>query len=435
MDAPLIEIICVLLLILANACLALSEISIVSSRKARLKSMLEAGNSRAGVALHLAENSNDFLSALQIGVTLIGVMAGAVGGATISDDLEKIMITVPFLVPYAKPLSIFIVVSLITLLSLILGELIPKRIGLSNPEKFACIVAPGVKLLCTISAPGVRLLTASTGAVLDTFGVEETAPAPVSQEEIRILVDESTKAGVFEASERDVVSEALRLADRSVKDIMTHRRKVTWLNLLDPFETNLRKMKSTGHIWFPVAEGSLDKIVGILNAKEVLTAVLDRKEVQLSDFVKTPNIVPDKNSALDALDKFKQSHIHTAIVCDEYGGVQGVLSLTDLLEAIVGEIPTLEDHTIFNFIRRKDDSFLLDGVAHISQVESLLQTRLSTSGDTDYKTLAGFMLSHLGNIPTSGQFFTHHGYRFEVLDMDRNRIDKILVKKEDPTES
>jgi len=429
MNAPLFEIIGVFLLIFANACFSLAEISIVSSRKARLRSMLEAGDKRAGVALDLAENSNDFLSALQIGVTLIGVLAGAVGGATISDDLEVILLKVPLLVPYAKALAIGVVVSTITLLSLILGELIPKRIGLSNPEKFACLVAPSVKLLCTFSAPGVRLLTASTGAVLDSIGVEETPQAPVSQDELRILMDEGEKAGVFETSETAIVSEALRLADRTVKEIMTHRRKVLWLNLLDPIEENIRKMKQTGHVWFPLAEGSLDKVIGIINAKEVLAAVLDKKEIQLRDFAHSPNVVPDKNSALDALDSFKQSRIHTAIVCDEYGGVQGVLSLTDLLEAIVGDIPTLEDATVFNFVRRSDDSFLFDGVTHVSEIDQLLRLGLS-SHDSEYKTLAGFMMNKLGSVPTTGQSFVHHGYRFEVVDMDRNRIDKILVTKE-----
>lgn len=430
MNGPFLEIIGVFLLIFANACLALAEISIVSSRKARLKSMMEAGDKRAGVALDLAENSNDFLSALQIGVTLIGVMAGAVGGATISDDLERVMVAVPFLVPYAKFLSIGLVVSTITLLSLVLGELIPKRLGLSNPEKFACLVAPSVKLLCNISAPGVRLLTASTGAVLDSIGVEETPAAPVSQEELRILMDEGAKAGVFDSSETAIVSEALRLADRTVKEIMTHRRKVLWIDLLEPIEESVKKMKRTGHVWFPLAEGSLDKVIGIINAKEVLAAVLDKKEINLRDFAKPPNVVPDKNSALDALDKFKQSRIHTAIVCDEYGGVQGVLSLTDLLEAIVGDIPTLEDQTLFNFIRRSDDSFLFDGITHVSDIDQLLHLNLCAADGGDYKTLAGFVLNKLGTVPATGQSFSHQGYRFEVVDMDRNRIDKILVTRD-----
>lgn len=432
MSPPIFEIIGVLVLVLANACLALAEISIVSSRKFKLKSMMEAGNSRAGIALHLAENSNDFLSALQIGVTLIGVMAGAVGGATIADDLERALNMVPLLVPYSKALSIGVVVSTITVLSLVFGELIPKRIGLSNPEKYACFVAHGVRFLCNVCAPGVRLLTAATGSVLDVFGVQESTEPPVSQDELRILMDEGTKAGVFEQSEKEIVSEALRLADRTVKEIMTHRRKVVWINTNESFEHNLQKMKRSGHVWFPVAEGSLDKIIGILNAKEVLAAVLDKRELHLKDYARKPNVVPDKTSALDALNNFKQSRIHTAIVCDEYGGVEGILSLTDLLEAIVGEIPTLEDNTVFSFTRRNDDTLLLDGVAHISQVESLLGVNLAEPGGLNYKTLAGFMLHHMESVPTSGQHFSYKGFRFEVVDMDRNRIDKILVKREEP---
>lgn len=427
---PILEVTGVFLLILANACLALAEISIVSSRKVRLKSMLEAGNKRAGVALDLAEHSNDFLSALQLGVTLIGILAGAVGGATISDDLERVMLNIPFLVPWAKALSIAIVVSTITLLSLIFGELIPKRIGLSDPEKHACIVAPAVRLLCNLTAPGVKLLTGATGTILSAFGVAEISHPPISQEELRILMDEGAKAGVFEESEKEIVSEALRLADRTVKDIMTHRRKVIWINLSESLEHNVEKMKRTGHVWFPAAEGTLDNFVGIINAKEVLAAILDNRTVTLQDFARKPNVVPEKASALDALENFKQSRIHTAIVCNEYGGVQGVLSLTDLLEAIVGEIPTLEDHTLFTFIRRKDGSLLLDGVAHIAQVEGLLGVRLTAGSGSNFKTLAGFMLHHMESIPTIGQYFSYEGHRFEVTSLDGNRIDKILVTKE-----
>ncbi|HRW83645.1 MAG TPA: hemolysin family protein, partial [Methanothrix sp.] len=416
------EIIIIFLLIIANSIFALSEIAVVSSRKAKLQQMKEEGNSGAKTALDLANEPTPFLSTIQIGITLIGTLAGAFGGATIAEELALVMEGTPALASHSQLFSIGIVVAGITYLTLVLGELVPKRVALSNPEKIASFVASPMSLLSRIAAPLVFVLTASTNLVIRILGIKPNDEPPVTEEEIKILIDLGTGAGVFEEAEKEMVERVFRLGDRRVATFMTPRSKIVWLDVDDTPETIREKTSGRSYSLFPVCKDDLDKVVGVVQAKDLLSHADEGDEFDLSGAVLPPLFVPESMRGLKVLERFKETGIHLAIVVDEYGAVQGVVALTDILEAIVGDIPHIDELTEPQMIRREDGSWLIDGMMQIDEFkEAFGVDELPEEDGGLYQTLGGFVIIYFERIPSSGDHFDWGDLRFEVVDMDYNR--------------
>lgn len=428
MTSIAVEILLILLLMVANGIFAGSEIAVVSARKVRLEQLANRGNKKARLALKLANSPNDFLSAVQIGITLIGILSGAVGGATLSRRLETAFQAIPWLAPYSEPLSILMVVSLITYLSLVIGELVPKRIALNNPEQIACRVAGPMRSLAIVTDPVVKLLTASTNALLKLLGIQASNEPAVTEEEIKVLIEQGTQSGMFEEAEQEMVSRVFRLGDRSVKSLMTPRTAIAWLDLNAAWEENQREIQENPHSHYPVGRDSLDRCLGVVRMKDILSTYLVGEAADLQRILQAPLYVPESSRALNVLETFQQSGTHIALVTDEYGGIEGMVTLNDLVEAIVGELPSAEELNEPPIVQRDDGSWLLDGLLSNDALKELLELEtLPAEEKGHYHTLGGFVIAMLGRIPTSSDRFDAIGFRFEVVDMDGTRVDKILV--------
>ncbi|WP_421654872.1 hemolysin family protein [Leptothermofonsia sp. ETS-13] len=430
------EILLIVLLIIANGIFSGSEIAVISARKVRLEQLAKKGSSRARLALKLANSPNNFLSTVQIGITLIGILSGAVGGATVAERLRAFFATISPLAPYSQPLSIFIVVATITYLSLVIGELVPKRIALSNPEQIACRVAGPMRSLATLAAPLVHFLSISTDWLLKLLGIQASEEPMVTEEEIKGLIQQGTQAGMFEEAEQEMVSRVFRLGDRPIKTLMTPRTAIAWLDVNASMEENQREMMEYPHSYFPVGQGSLDNYLGIVRMKDLLTTYLSGQPVDLRKLVKPPLFIPENTRALNVLETFKESGTHIALVTDEYGGIEGLVTLNDLVEAIVGELPNHEDMEEPAVILREDGSWLLDGLLSVDELKELLQCETLPNEQTGhYLTLGGFVMATLERIPRSGDSFEAGRFRFEVVDMDGTRVDKVMVTPIEPVDS
>lgn len=427
-----LEIFIIFLLLLANGVFAMAEIAVVSCRKARLKKMADEGNARAQAALALAMAPDRFLSTVQIGITLVGILAGAYGGATLSGKLAVVIAEIPALAPYASALAIFIVVSAITYFSLIIGELVPKRVALSNPEGRAMLVARTMTGLSNLAAPFVWFLTVSTNVVLKVFGLGKEVDAPPSEEEVTHMIDQGTTAGVFHKAERAMVEGVLRLDERPVTEIMTRRTRIIWLNVVDSEEVNWRKIVASGHSQFPVYEGTRDNVIGMVTVKALWANAAAGVPNSIRNHLSKPLFVPTTINAVQLLDSFKKSGKHVALVTDEFGGIQGLVTLIDVMEAIVGDLPEPGDRHQPDAVQREDGSWLIDGGMVVDDFRRRFALPpLPGEEDEDYVTVGGFMLDRLGHIPQAGEYFKWTGWRFEVVDMDGNRVDKILFSKAD----
>jgi putative hemolysin len=423
-----LEILFILLLIVANGIFSGSEIAIVSARKVRLQQLADKGSRPARIALRLAEKPNDFLSTVQIGITLIGVLSGAVAGATVAQKLKPFIDQLPLLRPYSEGLSVTLVVALITYLSLVIGELLPKRIALTHPETIACTIAPSMRTLSRLSAPAVHLLGASTDVLLRALHVSASTEPDITEEEIKALIRQGADSGVFEPTEHDMVQRVLRLGDRTIKTMMTPRTDIQWLDLEATDEENLAEVQESNHSRFPVGRGSLDDCAGIVRVRSLLNAQLGREPLDLEALCQPPLYIAESSRALSVLEQFKRAGIHIALVTDEYGGVEGLLTLNDLMEGIVGDLPDLDDNEDPSFVTREDGSWLVDGSLDINAFDDRIGTELLSSDEQPtYHTLAGFVIHVLERIPRSSDHFLWQGYRFEVVDMDGNRVDKVLV--------
>ena len=428
MAAIPLEIVIIFLLILTNGVLALAEIAIVASRKARLQQKADEGDARSKAALELSQDPNEFLAAIQIGITLIGILAGAFSGATLAESLASWIARLPALAPFANALAIGIVVVVITYFSLVFGELVPKRLGLTDPEGMARRVAGPMMLLARIGRPLVRLLSASTDLVMRLLGVRPSDEPPVTEEEIKVMLEQGTQAGVFEASEQDMVTSIFRLGDRRVGGLMTPRTEVVWLDLEDPPDTNRDKIIQSVYSRLPVAKGDLDHIRGVLQAKTLLSRCLCGEPFDLEHSLVQPLFVPESMLVFEMIEQFRVSRLHTAMVVDEFGGIQGLVTLTDVLEAIIGEMPMPGELDEPGIVLREDGSWLLDGLLPVDEFMELLG--VSEMPDLDrgyYQTLSGFVMNSLERIPTAGDHFEWNDLRFEVMDMDGKRVDKVLV--------
>ena len=424
------EILIILLLIILNGFFAMAELAVVSSRKARLRQLAEAGQRGAAAALRLAEQPGRFLSTVQIGITLIGIFAGAFGGATLAQPLEKwLAATVPAIAHLSGELALILVVASITYLSLIIGELVPKHLALRDPERLAAAVALPMQVVAWLGSPLAWLLDRSTHAVLRLFGLHSISSHRITDEEIRTLIAEAAATGVVERAEQTMICGVMRLADRPVAAVMTPRRDIVWLDLDQPPSVLLQTIRHSGYSRFPMGRGTIDDVQGVVLAKDVLHRHLDGKDLNMTTLAREAPAVHKNAGALHVLNLLKHLPARLALIRDEYGGLEGMVTLTDLMEAIVGD---LEDNSAGQepeIIPRQDGSWLIDGGLPADKLKELLNLR-ELPGDDDYYTLAGLVLAQLGEVPTAGQGFDWGGWRFEVVDMDGQRIDKVLVSPE-----
>ncbi len=423
------DIIIILLLIIANGIFAMSEFAIVSARKVRLQQQASAGDANARIALELADEPTPFLSTVQIGITVIGIFAGAFGGATLAGDLSSFFEGYPITAPYSGTLGIGIVVLTITYLTLVIGELVPKRLALANAEQIASLVARPMRILSIAASPLVSLLSISTEAVLRVLGVRKPAGPQVTEEDIRIMIEQGTRAGVFEEAEQDMVDRVFRLADRRVSSLATPRPDVVALDIDDPEEENWRKMIESGHSTFPVYRESLDTVLGIVSVKEAWARTARGETPALKQMLDEPLFVPESIPVLRVLEQFKMSGTQIALVTDEYGSFQGLITLHDILEAIVGEIPSAEQPVDMAAVQRPDGSWLLDGMLSVDEFREIFDVGLLPGEEHGYyQTIGGFVMTYLERTPVTGDAFEWRDLRFEVMDMDGYRVDKVLVK-------
>lgn len=423
----LTEILIVIVLTVINGVLSMSELAVVSSRPARLKVLADQGSKGAAMALRLAENPGRFLSTVQIGITLVGVLSGAFSGATLGARLSEWLGTHGFSSAAADALGVGTVVVLITYLSLILGELVPKQIALRDAERVAARVAPTMAVLAKINAPLVWLLDASGKLVLALLGQKGEAEETVTEEEVRTIIAEAETAGVLERDEREMISGVMRLADRSARALMTPRREVEVIDLSDTLDEIRAQVRATKRNRLPVQDGEADSIIGIIEMKELFEALADDK-VELRSLVREAPVVLDTTGALDVLRAIRATHVHMALVFDEYGHFEGIITSSDVLEAITGAFQD-EDEEEPAIVTRADGSFLVAGWMQVDEFSHELGIHVPR--DADYQTVAGFVLAEMNRLPNVGESFEKGHWRFEVVDLDGRRIDKLLVSRVD----
>lgn len=406
----------------------MSEAAIISARKARLQHRADEGDAQAQAALDLAANPNQFLAAVQIGITLVGIFAGAFGGATIAEKIAAFFDPIPRLAPYGETIGVTLVVLLITYFSLVIGELVPKRLALNNAEQIAAMMAGPMSFLARLTRPVVWFLGLSTDLVIRLLGARPAEESTITPEEIKVLIEQGTESGVFEASEQDMIERVLQLDERPVGLLMTPRSQIVWFDIADPPAVIQRKINASHYSRFPVIQGSLDQVLGVVRVKELLLQFMAGQPFQLHNALQPVLFVPESLSALRVLELFKQKGTGTALVLDEYGGVQGMVTHNDILEDIVGYMPPAGANQEPQAIQRGDGSWLLDGLLHIDQLKEIFEIdKLPHEERGRYRTVAGFVINQLRRIPTVGQFFEWEQLRFEVVDMDGYRVDKVLV--------
>ncbi|MBK9131491.1 MAG: HlyC/CorC family transporter [Gammaproteobacteria bacterium] len=420
------ELIVILLLILLNGFFAMSELAVISSRRARLKALAEAGSKTARSALKLSESPGPFLSTVQIGITMIGIFAGAYGEKTLTASLSGWLAQFPGFVSVSDILALAIVVAGITYFSLILGELVPKRIALANAERIASLVAPPMKLLATIFTPMVVVLDASTRFVLRLLGRHAVAANKITDEEIRSLISEAADTGVVERAEGNMIRGVMRLADRPIQALMTPRVEIVWIDIGSTEQDIRQLLRDSTYNRFPVSRGELDDVVGVVQMRDLLERRLAGEALDVRDVLRQPLFVHENISALNALEQLRGNEVRMAVVVDEYGEIQGLVTPTDILTAIAGELADSADEGEPLVVRRDDGSWLLDGGLPVDEARDLLGLH-SLTQDASFHTLAGLMLHQFGHVPSAGEHFVMDNYRFEVVDMDGHRVDKILV--------
>ncbi len=430
MSNTLIEIFVIFILILLNGFFSMSEIAIVSARKVRLEQRAEEGDRGAAHALDLLGSTSKFLSAVQIGITLVAMLTGAFSGATLAERLAKSLAAIPWLASVASTLALVIVVLLTTYFSLVIGELIPKRIALNNPEKIASSVSGIMRFISRITAPLNTLLSASTDLGVRLLGMKPSDEPPITEEEIRVLIDQGTEVGVFGEAEQDMVEGVFRLNERSINAIMTPRTEITWLDVDDKLEDIIRLVLESPYSRFPVSRGSLDNVLGILKAKTLLEKALTGQPFNIVDLLEKPLFIPENTPAVRVLEMEKEQGVHEALIIDEYGGVMGFVTLFDVLEAIIGELPSQGEVDEPEIFQREDGSYLLDGLLPIDEFKDLFDLdSLPEEDKVGFQTVGGFVMNQIGSIPASGQSFAFEGLLMEVMDMDGHRVDKILVTR------
>ncbi|QRQ99625.1 hemolysin family protein [Dyadobacter sandarakinus] len=433
------ELLIILLLVLLNGIFSMSEIALVSSRKSRLEAAAKNGDSSAKAALNLANSPTRFLSTVQIGITLVGLLTGMYSGDNITAHFEQMVSSVALFRPYAHSLAVGAVLVFITYLSLVLGELVPKRIGMANPEGISKVMATPMNLLSKLTAPFIALLGLSSDLIIRLMNIRPSENS-VTEEEIKSLIQEGTSGGVFEEIEQEIVHNVFQLGDRRVTSLMTNRQEIVWLDLEDTMEENKAKMFETRHSVYPVCRGTVDDVVGLVYVKDLIATDIEAQLAALQSVLKDPVYLPESNRAYQALEKFKEQRVYFGIIVDEYGGILGVLTMHDIMDALVGDISEDREEA-FEIVKRDDGSYLIDAQLPYDDFLNYFSINIPESERkelTGFNTLGGFVLHILENIPRTGEKFKWKQFDFEVMDMDRSRIDKLLVynhnQKEDSEE-
>ena len=417
----------IIALILVNGIFATAEMAFVASKKARLRKLAEAGNARARIAVALAAEPTRFPSSIQVGITLVGIIAGVYGGATLAEHLASLLKEIPWLASYARPVSLGVVITAIAFLSLVVGELAPKRLALSNPESVTLLLARPMQLLSIAAAPLINVLATTTDWLLNLFGVRKHEEPVVSEEEIRLMIEQGHHAGIFHKAEIEMVSGVMRLDRERIANLMTPRSRIVWLSSSDSDQVNWRKIVASSHTYFPVYEGGKDNLLGLVSVKSIYANLAAGAPAPLRDLLTPPLIVPESMTGVKLLETFKQSGKHLALVTDEFGNFSGLITLIDVLEAIVGSMPDeLERKTQCR--RRHDGSWLVDASMDIGDFKRAVGLATVPGDDSgSFQTVGGFVLNYFGRLPKEGDRFDSVGHRFEVIDMDKHRIDKVLV--------
>ena len=425
------EFILLSFLILLNGLFAMSEMAVVSSRKIRLQQWSEDGKAGARAALALANEPSHFLSTIQVGITVIGITSGAFGEKTLARDLAAWIAQFPLVAAYAEALSVTIVIICITLASLIVGELIPKRLALINPEAVASIVAGPMSWLSRIAHPIVRLLSLTTDGFLKLFGLYGKEAPGVTEDDIQGLMRQGQQAGVFEAHEELLVKRVFRLDEMRVTGIMTTRSDVVFLDLDEPLEANMALIMDNSHSRFPVIRSKPEQVLGVIAAKSVLRAATRAQSLDIAAQMTKPLFVPETLTVMELVEHFKKHRETLAFVINEFGDVQGLVTLNDVMEALVGDIATVEDEEDADVIQRSDNSWLIDGSVTIERLRDVLdiEDELPEEDSNSYHTLGGFVMFSLGQVPRPADRFSWQEYEFEVMDMDGNRVDKVMVTR------
>lgn len=424
------ELLIILFLVLINGVFSMSEIALVSSRKSRLEAFARNGDLQAKAALELANSPNRFLSTVQIGITLIGILTGVYSGDKITSDLEAVLGTLPYVSLYKHSVAVGLVVLLITFLSLVLGELVPKRIGLSNPEGIAMFVAKPMNVLSRITSPFITLLSFASDLLIRVLNIKANESS-VTEEEIRSLIQEGTSGGVFEEIEQEIVHNVFQLGDRRVTSLMTNRQEIVWLDIEDSVEDNKAKVFETKHAVYPLCRGTVDNVLGLIYIKDLIGEDVDERLASLATLKREPVYFPESNRAYQALEKFKEYRVFFGIIVDEYGGLMGVVTMHDIMDALVGDISE-EDEDETEIFKREDGTFLIDAQLPFDDFVQYFDVNVQDTERKElvgFNTLGGFVLHILEDIPETGEKFRWKQFDFEIIDMDKSRIDKILVKK------
>ncbi len=420
------DILLIIFLILLNGVFSMSEIAMVSSRKFKLESAAKSGSKSAKRALELANNPNRFLSTIQIGITLIGILIGIFSAEKITDNLTNLISFIDILYPYAHSIAVIIVVIIVTFFSIVLGELLPKRIGLLFPEKIASVMAKPMHLLSKISSPFIWLLSITNEFLLKLFGIKSESKHGVTEEEIRAIIQEGALGGEVQEIEQDIIERVFGLGDRKVVELMTHRKDMIWLDVNDTIALIQKKIALEPHSVYPVADGKLDKLLGVVSAKDMFAA-LGRIDFSLVDYIKKPLVVHENTPAYRLLEKFRKVRWHAALVVDEYGSLQGVVSMDDVVDALLGDVSEYNQQE-YKITLREDGTWLADGqypyfeLLHFFDITDI-------DSEREYNTIAGLILHKVENIPTVGEKIDWGHFTLEILDMDGSRIDKVLITK------
>jgi len=416
-------------LVLANSILAMTELAIVSSNRTKMVNLAKK-NARAKIALELIDNPGIFLSTIQIGITIIGVISGVFSGKKFAEPIGIWLNTIPWIYGYGNLIAFSLVVAFITYVSIVFGELLPKRIAISKPEKIAVFFARFVHLLSKVTYPLVLVLDLSTRIILSVCNYKEVKESVITEEEIHSVIKQGLEEGAIDAFEHKIFQKVLQFGDREASVMMTPRIKVVYLDMADSLEENTKKILRNPHRYYPVFEGGLDNFKGIIDTKDALTQQIQSKKLDLKALVKEAPCVIEDNLGPDLLEQFKKYKTHIAVVVDEYGIMQGIITLVDILETLVGTIPEYQQEKHYEIKVREDGSWLCDGLTPIDEIEELLAVDIVNAfEESDFNTLAGFLLTHFKHIPGTGECLDWDEFRFEILDMDGTRIDKVLIQK------
>jgi putative hemolysin len=435
MSKMLMEVVLILVLLACNGLLAMAEIALVSARRSRLERLAAGGNRRAAAAVGLLARPTRFLSTVQIGITLVGILAGAFGGATVARELAAMLATVPALAPYSSNLAFALVVAVITYLSLVIGELVPKRIALASPERITLLVARPMALLARVSHPVVHVLEGSTDLVVRLLGLHRAQATPVTDEDVRALIAQGTASGNIAAAEEEIVERVLRLGDRPASAVMTPRIDVEWVEPGEEPESLRQVLREGRHAWLLVCEQQVDNVLGVVSTAALLRQCVMGQPFDVRGALQPPLFVPESTPLLTLLEQFRGTRASIAILLDEFGGVQGVVTLSDILDDLMGDLsgvpmPAPGEAQI---VERPDGGWLVDGAAPIEELAETLVVPLTEAAHPhDYRTLAGLVLTRLGHLPRVGESVEAYGLRFEVIDMDGRRIDRVLVTRLPP---